>query len=144
MGETIRPYEQDDYRACPRFDVTKASDGYAVAGLGTFASIGEAFAAVLQRGGRVHLSWGRTVIAGETVPEDYAATFDGEEAGRIYHDETGFHEEVWRAFPGGHNRETSRIGGGSMMVETKDEAVAFIERKFTELMAGVRPESGAK
>jgi hypothetical protein len=108
--------------------------------LGPFPSLASAFKAVLDRGGRVHLSWERTVIAGASRPKDFTAKFENEEAGRIYAEASGMSEGLWKAFPGGHNRENGRQGGGTQLVDTRDEAVAFIERRFTELMAGVDPK----
>jgi hypothetical protein len=108
--------------------------------LGPFPSVAAAFKEVLNRGGRVHLTWERTVIAGETRPKDFSARFEDEYAGRIIPETGGMSEGLWKASPGGHNRENGRIGGGTQLVDTKDEAVEFIERKFTELMAGVDPK----
>lgn len=108
--------------------------------LGPFPSLAAAFREVINRGGRVHLEWSRTVIAGQSNPKDFSARFEDEEAGRIYIMTDGMSEGLWKAFPGGHNRETGRTGGGVMVVDTKDEAVEFIERKFTELMAGIEPK----
>lgn len=107
--------------------------------LGPFPSLAAAFREVIDRGGRVHLEWTRTVIAGKARPKDFTATFEGENAGRIYFEEGGMSERVWKAFPGGYNQDTGRTGGGVQPVDTRDEAVAFIERRFTELMAGVEP-----
>jgi len=104
--------------------------------VGPFASLAKAFAEVLARGGRAHLAWERTVIAGETRPHDFSASFEDQNAGRIYLMSGGMSEGRWQAFPGGHNMETSRVGSGVQVVDTKDDAVAFIETMFTKLMAG--------
>lgn len=124
-------------------EVGKAGTGYLVDDEGTifgpFTSIAAAFKAVLDRGGRVHLVWERTVIKGETRPKDFCARFEKEDAGRIYFESGGMAGEIWKAFPGGHNRKTGRMSGGTQICDTRDEAVEFIERRFTELMAGVEP-----
>jgi hypothetical protein len=107
--------------------------------LGPYPSLAAACKEVIDRGGRVHLHWDRTVIAGAARPKDFTATFDGENAGRIYIETGGMSRGLWKAFPGGHNLTTGRTGGGVQLVDTRDEAIAFIERRFTELMAGVEP-----
>ncbi|MBN9074274.1 MAG: hypothetical protein J0H34_22280 [Rhizobiales bacterium] len=128
-------------------EVKREGRGYLVVDedetLGPFVSVAAAFREVLARGGRVHLEWGRTTIGGETRPKDFAARFEGQNAGRIYVMGAGTSAGLWGAFPSGHNRETSRMGGGSMIVDTRDEAIEFIERKFTELMAGVAQRPSA-
>jgi hypothetical protein len=121
-------------------DVKREGQGYVIiddgAKLGPFSSMAVAFTEVLARGGRVHLTWSRRVVAGNTVPRHFEASFQDKDAGGIAIIEGGFAKTGWQAFPRGHNRETNRLGGGAQIVDTKDEAVAFIERRFTELMAG--------
>lgn len=51
--------------------------------LGPFPSASAAFKEVLNRGGRVHLNWARTIIGGQAIPRDFSATFEDEYAGRI-------------------------------------------------------------
>jgi hypothetical protein len=93
--------------------------------LGPFPSIASAFKAVLDRGGRVHLAWERTVIAGSSRQKDFTAKFENEEAGRVYAETSGMSEGLWKAFPGGRNPENGRQGGGTQLVDTRDEAVAL-------------------
>src|SRR5690606_13822963 len=124
-----------------RMKVTRSGTHYVLDDGSAYPSMAAAFRAVLDRGGRVHLDWDRTVIKGEARPRDFCATFDGQDAGRIYIIESGMSKGLWKAFPSGHNRETNRMGTGVQLVDTKDEAVAFIERRFTELMAGSDPHS---
>lgn len=128
-------------------EVRKEGRGYLVVDegetFGPFLSVSAAFMEVLSRNGRVHLEWGRTDFDDEVRPKDFSAKFEGNGAGRIYVMGAGASTGLWGAFPSGHNRETSRMGGGSIIVDTRDEAIEFIERKFTELMAGVAPRPSA-
>ena len=70
-----------------RMEVKREGQGYVVvdgaATLGPFASMSTAFAEVLARDGRVHLTWSRRVVAGNTVPRHFEASFHGEDAGGI-------------------------------------------------------------
>lgn len=108
--------------------------------VGTYPGRAEAFKAVLELGGRVHLAWGRSMDGDKPLPKDFTASFEGENAGRIYFMQSDFAGGHWKAFPGGFNEATGRGGTGTQIVDTRDEAVAFIERRYTELMAGVEPK----
>ncbi len=124
-----------------RMEVNRTDGGrYAViddgAVLGPFPTRAAAFAEVVARGGRVHLQWRRTVIAGETKPKDFTGEFEGSAAGRIYPLKAGLLTGSWQAFPHGHNPDTNTWSSGSMVVDTRDEAIELIERIYTKLIAG--------
>ena len=80
-------------------------DGEAKTGPITPRSV--AFAEVMARGGRVHMAWRRTVIAGHEVPRSFQASFENESGGSIAKNEHGgFTLGSWQAFSGGLNKET--------------------------------------
>jgi hypothetical protein len=130
-------------------ELRREGDGYVIvdgeARIGPIASRSVAFAEVMARDGRVHLAWRRTVIGGNVVPRSFQASFEDEDGGSIAKNEHGgFTLGSWQAFAGGLNKETNRYGTGTQIVDTKDEAVEFVERQFTRLMAGdAKPLSNA-
>jgi len=122
-------------------EIKREGNGYVIvdgeARTGPIASRSVAFAEVKARGGRVHMTWSRTVIAGDVVPRSFQASFENEDGGSIAKNEHGGYTlGLWQAFAGGLNKETNRYGTGTQIVDTKDEAVEFVERQFTRLMAG--------
>jgi len=134
---TIPPYEVTDHTKRRRMSVL--ASGLVVDAevpVGPFNSIGEAFAEVLARGGRVHLRWERTLIGGQTRSADFAARFEDDYAGRVYCMDDASHADVtWRGFAAGHNPVTNRLGTSMGMFGTKEQAVAWVEFRYTLLMA---------
>ncbi|TGQ71004.1 hypothetical protein EN829_001045 [Mesorhizobium sp. M00.F.Ca.ET.186.01.1.1] len=90
----------------------------------TFDSKVEAFAYVRARGARVWLTWGRTVIAGQTVPFDFAAQFQQDDVGRIIKVLHGPSANTWFW--------TCYDGGARGTVKTKPQAVASVEAAYTQ------------
>lgn len=90
--------------------------------LNSFPTKEEAFQFLVDRGARVWLDWGRTVIAG-SASYDFEATFLQDRVGRIKKEKHGpsAGKWFWSCYHGGAR--------GSTMV--KDEAVFEVERAFT-------------
>ncbi len=97
--------------------------------LQTFREQEPAFRFVFDRGARVHLKWGRTVIGGETRPFDFRATFQQTSVGRIMREMHGplAGTWFWSCFDGGAR--------GTVMI--RDEAVAGVEEAYTRRVAGL-------
>jgi hypothetical protein len=91
----------------------------------TFETDEKAFGFLVDRGARVHLQWGRTVIGGETVPLDFSASFQAKSAGRIMKAMHGPSAGTWWWYSGS-------LSGN---VATKDEAVFGVERAYTRRIA---------
>lgn len=96
--------------------------------LDTFDTKVEAFSYVFAKDARVWLSWGRTVIGGQTAPYDFAASFQSETVGRIMKHQHGPSEGTWFW--------TCHDGGARDTVATKDEAVAGVEVAYTRRIVG--------
>ncbi|TIQ18871.1 MAG: hypothetical protein E5X51_23390 [Mesorhizobium sp.] len=91
--------------------------------LQSFDNKEDAFKFVHARGARVWLRWDRTVIGGQTVPYDFDAKFLQDSVGRIKKELHGPSAGTWfwSSFEGGARGST----------ETRDEAVACVERAYT-------------
>ncbi|TIT69106.1 MAG: hypothetical protein E5W90_02050 [Mesorhizobium sp.] len=85
-----------------------------------------AFQHLVASGARVRLDWRRTLIAGQSKPCDFSATFQSDNAGRIMKQFHGPSAGRWSWFSG------SSIGS----VETKEEGVFEVERAYTRRVAG--------
>ncbi|MCA0057118.1 hypothetical protein [Mesorhizobium sp. B261B1A] len=92
--------------------------------LETFETKEGAFQYLVDRGARVHLHWGRTVIGGETRPYDFAAKFQSESVGRIMKELHGPSAGRWYWYQGSSKGST----------ETKEEAVFHVERAYTRIV----------
>ena len=101
-----------------------------------FDTIEQAFAFILEHEGRVRLSWSRTVIAGEERPLDFTGRYRTDNAGRITMESDGLSAGKWQSFPAAFNPKTGRLSGTMGVHDTRDAAVAWIERKYTETMSG--------
>ncbi|WP_246811307.1 hypothetical protein [Mesorhizobium sp. AA22] len=91
--------------------------------LSTFDKKENAFQSVLDRGARVWLQWGRTVIGGHAAPYDFAAQFQQDSVGRIMKRLHGSESGTWFW--------TCHDGGARGTVPTKEQAVAEVERAYT-------------
>jgi len=102
--------------------------------LETFDSRDEAFKYVDARDARVWLQCGRTVISGQSMPCDFAASFaDDRSVGRIRKNAHGPGAGTWFWSMFSHDR--GRVGGGHATVAIKDEAVIGVERAYTRFIA---------
>ncbi|RWD20757.1 MAG: hypothetical protein EOS57_08200 [Mesorhizobium sp.] len=101
-------------------------DGSAI--LSTFHKKEDAFQFVLDRGARVWLQWGRTVIGGQAAPYDFAAQFQQDSVGRIMKRLHGSESGTWFW--------TCHEGGARGTVQTKEEAVTGVERAYTRRTVG--------
>ncbi|RUV71012.1 hypothetical protein EOA78_18715 [Mesorhizobium sp. M5C.F.Cr.IN.023.01.1.1] len=104
-----------------RLKAWQVVDGGAI--LSTFDKKEDAFRFVLDRGARVWLQWGRTVIGGQSTPYDFAAQFQQDSVGRIMKRLHGSESGTWFW--------TCHEGGARGTVKTKDEAVIEVERAYT-------------
>ncbi|WP_149902690.1 hypothetical protein [Mesorhizobium sp. SARCC-RB16n] len=78
--------------------------------IGTFATIVEARRAVRERGARLWLDWGRTVIGGQTAPYDFSASFLGSDSiGRIRGQPPSAGKWLWSI--GTHDNRWRKHGG---------------------------------
>ncbi|MER8532138.1 hypothetical protein NKH61_05070 [Mesorhizobium sp. M1005] len=91
--------------------------------LQTFGERDDAFRFVHDRGGRVWLSWSRTVIGGQTLPFDFTAMFQQEDVGRIFKTIHGPGADTWFW--------TCFEGGARGTVASRDDAVAGVEHAYT-------------
>lgn len=96
------------------------------AAIDTFDTKEGAFQFVVDRGARVHLQWGRTVIGGQAVPYDFEGSFQSEGVGRIMKTLHGPAKGTWFW--------TCHEGGARGTVTTKDEAVFGLERAYTRIV----------
>ncbi|WP_027143128.1 hypothetical protein [Mesorhizobium sp. WSM3626] len=103
--------------------------------LATFEARHDAFKFILQRGARVRLSWARTVIGGRAAPYDFAASFIGNDVGRIMKHQHGPSAGAWHWGLYYHDALLKRQNGARGRADSKDEAVAEIEREFTRFVA---------
>ncbi|MBZ9683183.1 hypothetical protein LB531_21225 [Mesorhizobium sp. CO1-1-2] len=104
--------------------------------LGSFASIVEMARFMRERGSRFWLDWGRTVIGGETAPHDFACTFLGSDnVGRIQGEAHGPSAGTWFWTISTHDNRWRKHGGQRGREDTKDMAVAALEREFTDYLA---------
>ncbi|MBZ9678279.1 hypothetical protein [Mesorhizobium sp. ES1-1] len=94
--------------------------------LETFPAKEEAFQFLVDRGARVRLQWGRTVIGGRTAPYDFSAAFQSDNAGRIRMELHPPSKGLWLWY------QSSSRGA----VEAKDRAIFEVERAYTRLMCG--------
>lgn len=85
-----------------------------------------AFQILVDRGARVWLQWGRTVIGGKTVPYDFCGDFQSRSVGRIMREQHGPSAGTWFW--------TCFICGARGRVDTKDEAVFGVERAYTRIV----------
>lgn len=94
--------------------------------LGTFESKEGAFRYVMDRGARVRLQWGRTVIGGPPSPFDFCGDFQGRSVGRIKKELHGpsAGRWFWSCFVG--------VARGS--TDTRVEAVFQVERAYTRIV----------
>jgi hypothetical protein len=121
-----------------------AEDGYEVLEDGkaiwSFPTIVEAVQFVRDRGARLWLDWGRTVIGGETRPHDFEASFLGSSVGRLLGEQHGPSKGYW-FWTISTNDQRWRMHGGQRGREAdKGAAVAELEREFTEYLANTPPK----
>lgn len=103
--------------------------------LATFQQRHDAFKFVLARGARVRLAWGRTVVGGRTAPYDFEASFMGKDVGRIMKNEHGPVAGTWSWSMYYHDPLLMRQNGNRGRADSKDGAMAEIEREFTRFIA---------
>lgn len=96
-------------------------DGRAI--LITFQNKEGAFQFLVDRGARVWLQWGRTVIGGQAAPYDFAAQFQQDSVGRVMKRLHGSESGTWFW--------TCHEGGARGTVTTKEEAAVEVERAYT-------------
>ncbi|PBB83549.1 hypothetical protein [Mesorhizobium sp. WSM3876] len=122
-----------------RLRVSKADDRYQVADesgpMRSFDTIVEAVRFVRDRGARLWLDWGRTIIGGQIEPQDFVATFLGSPVGRIQGERHGPSAATWRWSIATHDKRWRGHGGQRGQVQTRDEAVAELEQAFTKYIA---------
>lgn len=124
-----------------RLKVRDTGSGYEVSDgadvLVRCASIAEAAQFVRDQGGRLWLDWGRTVIGGRTAPYDFAASFLGSDSvGRILGERYGPSAGTWAWSIATHDNRWRKHGGQRGREDTKEAAVAELEREFTNYLAG--------
>lgn len=105
-------------------------DGSAV--LAAFDNHVEAFKFVRDRGARVWLQWGRTVIAGQTGQYDFTASFLQSSVGRILKNQWGSLLGTW-SWSISTSDPRLRLHGGQR--GAAEEAVFEVEREFTRFIA---------
>ncbi|MEI9410696.1 hypothetical protein [Mesorhizobium salmacidum] len=104
--------------------------------LGRCGSIAEAAQFVRERGARLWLDWGRTVIGGQTAPHDFSASFLGSDSvGRILGEKYGPSAGTWAWSISTHDSRWRKHGGQRGREATKEAAVAELEREFTNYLA---------
>ncbi|RWB84150.1 MAG: hypothetical protein EOQ52_24695 [Mesorhizobium sp.] len=122
-----------------RLRVSKSDDRYQVADesgpMRSFDTIVEAVRFVRDRGARLWLDWGRTIIGGQIAPQDFVATFLGSPVGRIQGERHGPSAATWRWSIATHDKRWRGHGGQRGQLQTKDEAVAELEQVFTKYIA---------
>ncbi|RWF23786.1 MAG: hypothetical protein EOS64_10070 [Mesorhizobium sp.] len=101
----------------------------------SFDTIIEAVRFVRDRGARLWLDWGRTIIGGQTVPHDFSPTFLGSPVGRIQGEAHGASAGTWRWSIATHDKRWRGHGGQRGRANTKNEAVAELEQAFTDYIA---------
>jgi hypothetical protein len=94
----------------------------------TFDTKVEAFNFVHARGARVWLSWGRTVIGGQTTHYDFEASFGETGVGRVMKELHPPSAGTWTW--------SCYDGGARGRVSTRDEAVAGVEIAYTRRVVG--------
>ncbi|RWM88763.1 MAG: hypothetical protein EOR84_26635 [Mesorhizobium sp.] len=99
------------------------------------AAFENAFKYVRDRGARVCLDWGRTVIAGETGQYDFTASFLQSSVGRILKNQWGSLSGTWFWSISTYDPRFSRHGGQRGNAATKENAVLELEREFTRFIA---------
>ncbi|WP_287199404.1 hypothetical protein [Mesorhizobium sp.] len=97
--------------------------------LGTFKKNEGAFQFLVDRGARVWLLWGRTIVGGQSPPYDFAAKFQQDSVGRIMKRLHGWEAGAWFW--------TCFEGGARGTVPSKDEAAFEVERAYTRYVVNV-------
>lgn len=103
--------------------------------LAAFENHVEAFKFVCDRGARVWLEWGRTVIAGQTGQYDFTATFLQSSVGRILKNQWGSLSGTWSWSISTADPRFRLHGGQRGTADTKEQAVFELEREFTRFIA---------
>lgn len=122
-----------------------AAGGYEVLeddkAIGSFVTIVEAVRFVRDQGARLWLDWGRTVIGGRSMPHDFSPTFLGsDDVGRVMGEQHGPSAGSWTWSIGTHDDRLRKHGGQRGREPTKEEAVAALEREFTNYLAETPPK----
>lgn len=128
-----------------RLKVHEADGGFQVLeegeAIATFATILEAAGFVRDRGARLWLDWGRTVIAARSRPHDFSCSFLGSDSvGRILGEQHGPSAGTWFWSISTHDDRWRKHGGQRGREATKDQAVAELEREFTNYLASPQPQ----
>ena len=108
--------------------------------IGSFATIVEAVRFVRDRGARLWLDWDRTVIGGRAAPLDFAPSFLGSGVGRILGEQHGPSAGSWFWSISTHDNRCRIHGGQRGNEPSKGEAVAKLEREFTDYLAETPPK----
>lgn len=118
-------------------------DGYEVLDDGepiwSFETIVEAVRFVRDRDARLWLDWGRTVLGGQTAPRDFEASFLGSSVGRLLGQQNGPSAGKWFWSISTNDKRWRIHGGQRGRSSSKDEAVAELERAFTDYLADTPP-----
>ncbi|KRB29819.1 hypothetical protein ASD99_24530 [Mesorhizobium sp. Root695] len=122
-----------------------AADGYEVLEdgevIGSFPTIVDAARFVRGRGARLWLDWARTVIGGQTVsPQDFEPSFLGSGVGRVLGEQHGPSKDKWFWSISTNDKRWRVHGGQRGREDTKDAAVAPLEREFTTYVAAMPPK----
>ena len=118
-----------------RYEVLDGSDL-----MGSFPTIVDAVQFIRDRGARLWLDWGRTVISGETKPHDFEASFLGSSVGRLLGEQHGPSKGYWFWSVSTNDRRWRQHGGQRGREADKGAAVAELERQFTEYLANTPPK----
>lgn len=100
--------------------------------IGTVADPAEGARLVKKHGGRMKLTWSRTVIARQELRFDFTASFGDEIVGRVNRPGNA---DAWNWHLSASDSRTNRIGSASGQVVSKDGAVAELEQAFTDFLA---------
>lgn len=118
-----------------------AEDGYEVLEDGepiwSFETLVEAVQFVRDRDARLWLDWARTVIGGQTVrPQDFEPSFLGSGVDRVLGEQHGPSKDKWFWSISTNDKRWRVHGGQREREDTKDAAVAALEREFSNYLAG--------
>lgn len=128
-----------------RLKVRDAAAGYEVLAdgevIGSFPTIVDAARFVRDRGARLWLDWARTVIGGQTVgPQDFEPAFLGSGVGRVLGEQHGPSKDKWFWAISTNDKRWRVHGGQRGREDTKEAAVAALEREFTTYLAVTPPK----